>query len=113
MANIITTLQNTSEVANGITLMTNSEEFMDAPFGLMNFYITGTSTTREVQFEIVDFDGNYYPIKCANLSTLAIASSTTGINEAWQVNLACIDGFRAKVTAIDGGTVVIKGELKK
>jgi hypothetical protein len=79
-----------------------------------NVFIRGTTTSHTVVFEGKDDDGNWYLIKsCVNLSTMTIASQTSGINEVWQVDLTGWTAFRARVSAISttGSGLTIKAKV--
>lgn len=87
------------------------------PFNVTNqdeiiFVTSGTSTSRTLVFEISDDDGaTYVPLSCVNLSTLAIASTTTGNGEVWSANVRGINYFRVRISAVAGGNLTVKGKV--
>jgi hypothetical protein len=76
----------------------------------VNIEITGTATSSTVVFEGKSLDnGAWYPISCVNLTTLDLATQTTGKNECWQVDLTGLISFRCRIHAINGGNLSIAG----
>ena len=73
--------------------------------------ITGTATTRQCIFEGKDLDGNWYAIQCVNLTTMSLASQTTGINEIWQASLEGFTSFRVRIANISGGNITVKAKV--
>ena len=81
-------------------------------FQTINFEITGTAVASTVIFEGKSHDnGAWYPISCANLSTLAIASQTAGKNELWQVDLTGLISFRTRISVLNGGNLSVNGKV--
>jgi len=80
----------------------------------MNIFITGDATASTCVFEGKDSDGNWYAVKCANLSTLTLATQTVGINETWQADLTAWTSFRVRISAItvsDTKSLSVKGKV--
>ena len=76
------------------------------------FDISGTSTSRTCVFEYSDDDGaTYLPLACVNISTLAIASTSTGTGETWSANVTGLNYFRVRISAVSGGNVTVKGKV--
>lgn len=99
---------NPSDVSDG------NELKISADMLTMNIFITGDATASTCIFEGKDLDGNWYAVKCANLTTLTLATQTTGINEVWQVDLTAWVGFRVRISALtlgEGQSVNIKGKV--
>lgn len=72
--------------------------------------ITGTSTSRTIIFEASSISGTYYQIKGQQLSpSSSYWTQTTGNNEVWQFDVTGLAFFRAKLYAVAGGSVTIKG----
>lgn len=71
--------------------------------------ITGTSTSRTILFEGSSVGGTYYPIKGMRLSDLMMGAQTTGTGEVWQFEVAGLVNFRARISAVSGGNVSVKG----
>lgn len=81
----------------------------------LTFEITGTSTSRTVMFEIAGPSGVYGPHTAFNVSdpTKYGPQSTGGSNtapESWQVEVPAGYSFRARISAVAGGTVSVKGK---
>lgn len=76
----------------------------------LNFEISGTATSSTCIFEgkSVD-DGAFYPIQCANLGTLVLASQTIDKGSLWQVDLNGLIKFRVRISAVAGGNISVKG----
>ncbi len=81
-------------------------------FQTINIEITGTATSSTVKFEGRSHDnGNWYSISGINISTLTIASQTTGKKELWQFDLTGLIEFRTKIDSIAGGNLSIIGRV--
>lgn len=72
--------------------------------------ISGTSTSRTIQFQASGPSGTFYPISGVNLSDMSVSSATTGTGALWQFDVTGVESFRANVTGIAGGNVTIKGK---
>jgi hypothetical protein len=77
----------------------------------ITFEITGSSSSRTIEFEGKSLSGEYYSINCINLTSLSLTTQTTGNNELWQVDLTGLVSFRTRISAISGGNVTIKGRV--
>lgn len=79
----------------------------------ITIYITGDSTSRTILFEGCDAEStpNWFPIPAVKLSDLTSATSTTGNNEVWVIDMAQWVGVRCRISAIAGGTVKITGRV--
>lgn len=97
-----TTLQNATSTGNGTVFTVGS-------FKTLTISISGTSTSRTVLFEAADMDGNFTPFQGVRLSDLEMGVQTTGTNEKWQFEITGVTSFRARISAIAGGNVVVKG----
>lgn len=76
----------------------------------LNFEISGTATSSTCIFEGKSVDtGEFYPVQCVNLGTLALANQTTGKSELWQCDLTALTKFRVRISTISGGNISIKG----
>jgi hypothetical protein len=89
----------------------NGTEFMPNYADQMTIFITGTSTSRTIEFKGSDEDGNWYSIPAFKNPDFTLASSTTGNNEAWIVDLTGWVSVNVNVTAIDGGNVTVKAKV--
>lgn len=96
------TLQNASITGNGTVFTVGSLK-------TLTISISGTSTSRTILFEAADIDGNFTPFQGVRLNDLEMGVQTTGINEKWQFEVTGITSFRARISAIAGGNVVVKG----
>jgi len=81
----------------------------------LTFAITGTSTIRTVIFELADPSGVYVPCTAFNImDPTKFGTQTTGGNntlpESWLVDVPIGYSFRARVSAVSGGNVTIKGK---
>jgi hypothetical protein len=72
--------------------------------------INGTSTSRTIMFEGASVSGTYYPITGVKTSDLTTAVTTTGTGEVWQFSITGLVSFRARISAIAGGNVNVKGK---
>lgn len=77
----------------------------------ITFSIKGDSSSRTLVFEASVNGTEYYAIKCANLTTLSLATQTTGNDELWQVDITGLHSFRVRVSAISGGDVTVLGRV--
>ena len=73
--------------------------------------ISGTSTSRTVEFHVVDENGIDDVIKGTRPKDFFQATSTSGNDETYQFDVTGYVSFYAKITAISGGNVTIKGRL--
>lgn len=96
------TLQNATVAGNGTVFTVGSTK-------TLTISISGTSTSRTVVFEASDVDGNFTPFQGVRLSDLEMGVQTTGTNEKWQFEVTGITSFRARISAVAGGNVVVKG----
>ncbi|MBO2943564.1 hypothetical protein JJQ72_06180 [Paenibacillus sp. F411] len=81
----------------------------------LTFEITGTSTSRTVLFEIAGPSGVYTPHTAFNVTdpTKFGTQTTGGSNtapESWQVEVPAGYSFRARIGAVAGGNVAVKGK---
>lgn len=74
---------------------------------VVGFQITGTSTSRTIQFDGSVDGSNYVAIQAVNAATAAVATSTTATGEIWQIDVAGLASFRANLTAVAGGNVTV------
>lgn len=72
--------------------------------------VSGTSTSRTVIFEGASVSGTYYPITGVKLSDYTSATQTTGTGEVWQFDITGLVNVRARVSAVAGGNVSVKGK---
>lgn len=72
--------------------------------------ITGTSTSRTIAFEGASVSGTYYPIQGIKLTDLSMDTQTTGTGEVWTFEVTGLVSFRARILAIAGGNVTVKGK---
>lgn len=87
----------------------NGTVFNVGTFKTLTLSITGTSTSRTIVFEVADTDGNYTPIQGVKLNDFAMGTQTTGTGEKWTFEVTGVTTFRARVTAVAGGNVTVKG----
>ena len=74
--------------------------------------ISGTSTTRTIVFEVSNAEsGTYTPVQGVNLADLSLASQTSNNGEIWQIDGLAGLWFRARVSAVAGGNVTVKGKV--
>lgn len=79
---------------------------------ILSISISGTATARTVVFEAKGSIGGYVPIICSNISNTVFSSTSSGTSdEIWQVDLAGIKSFRARISSISGGYLSISGEI--
>ncbi|GAA3408422.1 hypothetical protein ACFFNY_13015 [Paenibacillus hodogayensis] len=71
--------------------------------------ITGTSTSRTIVFEGASVGGTYYPVMGIRMSDMFLSTQTTGSSELWQFDATGLVNFRARLSAVAGGNVTVKG----
>ncbi|MCK9330250.1 MAG: hypothetical protein M0Q94_10290 [Candidatus Cloacimonetes bacterium] len=96
--------QDTTTIGSGTTFKSGRND-------QLTIYITGDSTSRTINFEGCDSENNWYSAPAIRLPELTTATSTTGINEVWSINLGNWVGIRCRISAINGGTVKITGRV--
>jgi hypothetical protein len=73
--------------------------------------ISGTSTSRTVVFEVSNTEtGTYSAIQGVRLSDYSMASQTSNEDEIWQIDGLSGLWFRARISAVAGGNVTVKGK---
>jgi len=88
----------------------NGTPFTVGAYKTLTIEINGTSTSRTVVFEGASTSGTYYPIQGVKLSDLSMATQTTGNGEVWTFEVTGLNTFRARISAVGGGSVTIKGK---
>jgi hypothetical protein len=96
---------------NNITSPSNGASLASNRCDQVTFYISGTSTSRQIYFEGSDNEGNWYAIPAVKLPELTIATSTTDNNTSYVINVTNYVSVRARVSAVAGGTVRITGKI--
>jgi len=106
-------IQTNTWVFQDTTITGNGNVFKSGRNDQLTIYITGTNTSRIIHFEGCDAEStpNWFPIPAVKLPELTTASSTTGTNETWSINLTQWVGVRCRISAIAGGTVKITGRV--
>lgn len=101
---------------NAATSMGNGSTFtpQDGNYTL-TFEIIGTSTSRTINFEMAGPSGVYLPQVAFNVNDPSknVPQTTGGSNsvpESWQVEVPAGYSFRAKIVAVVGGNITIKGK---
>ncbi|CAM4186587.1 hypothetical protein L1N85_11445 [Paenibacillus alkaliterrae] len=87
----------------------NGTPFTVDTFRTLVIKISGTSTSRTIAFEEGDADGNYTPIRGFRRSDNIADNQSTGTNEVWQFDIIGAKTIRARISAVAGGNVTIKG----
>jgi hypothetical protein len=93
------------------TAIQNGNECVANKASAVTFEITGTSTSRTILFEGLSLSNSWYPIQCANLSTLSLATQTTENNTIWQADISGLLRFRTRIASVSEGNVSIKGKV--
>jgi hypothetical protein len=73
--------------------------------------VNGTSTSRTIIFEGAITSGAWCAIQGVKMQDLSIASQTTGKDEIWQFDVTGLVFFRARISAIAGGSITVKGKI--
>jgi len=104
---------NTWVFQNNATTTGNGNVFKSGRNDQLTIYITSNDTSHTINFEGCDGEStpNWYPLPAVKFPELTTASSTTGTNEVWVINLANFVGIRCRISAIVGGTVKITGRV--
>lgn len=98
------TLQNAaSATGNGTALTVGGTKTLTVE-------VSGTSTSQTIVFEGASVGGTYYAIQGVKLQDLSTATQTTGKGEIWQFDVTGLVNFRARISAIAGGTITVKGK---
>lgn len=112
----------TGAAAQSVTLQNNATAAGNGtPFApedgnyTLTFEINGTSTSRTVLFELAGPSGQYMPVTAFSVTdpTKFGPQTTGGSNtapESWQVEVPAGYSFRARVSAVAGGNVTVKGK---
>ena len=92
--------------STGVCLPTNCLPFsVPSGVGSATFQIGGNTTfSGTVQFEVVLFDGSYYPLNANPAASSTAVTSATGPG-SWQVNIAGFTTVRMRVTVLASGSV--------
>jgi hypothetical protein len=101
-----TTLQNAATATGNGTAI-----YMGAADTFKITEISGTSTSRTIVFEVSNAEnGTYSAVQGVRLSDLVMASQTSNNSEVWQIDGLAGLWFRARVSAVAGGNVTVKGK---
>lgn len=112
----IVRVKNSPILQNAATVAGNGTIFYPASSNAtLTFEITGTSTSRTIVFEMAGISGVYRPVTAFNvLDPSIMATQTTGgtdaAPESWQVDVPYGWTFRARISAVSGGNVSVKGK---
>jgi hypothetical protein len=92
--------------STGVCLPTNCLPFsVPSGVGSATFQIGGNTTfSGTVQFEVVLFDGSYYPLNATPSNSGTQVTSATGPG-SWQVNIAGFTTVRMRATTLASGSV--------
>lgn len=95
---------------DAVSAIGNGNPFSVGSFHTITLEIFGTSTSRTIVFEGCGSSGTFYPIQGVKLNDLSTGSQTTGTGEIWQFDITGLEVFRARVSAVSGGNVTVKGK---
>lgn len=95
---------------NGATGAGEGTPFDIGGYTTINFKVTGSSTSREIIFEVSGLDGEYEEIQAYRPKDSAMSSHSTGNNESWIVDVTGFETFRARVVSVSGGDITIRGK---
>ena len=99
---------------NAATSPGDGTPYAPSTTSILTFEIRGTSTSRTVVFELAGPSGTYVPCQAVRLTDYAMASYTSGGNDAapesWQVEVPAGWSFRARISEVSGGTVTVVGK---
>ncbi|MBD7967750.1 hypothetical protein [Paenibacillus gallinarum] len=119
-ASFVTIKNSVSDVTlqNAITTVGNGNDFVAVDGNCtLTFEVVGTSASRTIVFELAGPSGVYMPHTAFNIleptkfGTQTIGGSNTA-PEIWKVEVPAGFSFRARVSAIAGGNVTIKGKAQ-
>jgi hypothetical protein len=80
----------------------------------LTIFISGTSTSRNISFKLIDFDGNVYDVVGFKNGDVNFSYNifTTGNSESWNFeNIKGFKYFRVVINSLAGGNVTVKGVL--
>lgn len=113
MNNVYTKSYHKDFVFQNAATSTGEGNFVDVEgYESLSVGITGTSTSRTIEFKHKDMDGNLRSVTGVNFNGLTTSTATSGTDEDWQFNVSGLYKFGFPITAVGGGTVTIKGRLK-
>ncbi|MFS0723869.1 hypothetical protein [Paenibacillus sp. 1P07SE] len=96
-------LQNESTAAGNGTPLTVGE------YKTLTIEVYGTSVSRTVIFEIQSVSNAWYPIQGIKIQDYSMATQTTGSGEVWQFDITGVTAVRARISAVAGGNVSVRG----
>ncbi|GBF77252.1 hypothetical protein PA598K_05788 [Paenibacillus sp. 598K] len=88
----------------------NGTSFDVGFYKTLTIEVWGTSTSRTVVYEVQSISGAWYPIQGLRIQDYAMATQTTGTGEVWQFDVTGLAAFRARISAIAGGNVSVRGK---
>jgi hypothetical protein len=105
------TQEDTLEVVlhNNAVTVGEGSRFVVGNYRSLRVAISGDALTRTVQFKGI-MGGIPYAMAGIRMSDLEPESGTENNNEVWIFDITGLDGVEAHITAIDGGTVSIRGK---
>jgi len=93
-----------------VTAVGNGTPFQVGAAKTLTLEITGTATSSTIVFEAASVSGAFYAIQGVKTSDFSMATQTTGKNEVWSFDVTGQVTFRARVSAVAGGNVSVKGK---
>ncbi len=97
---------------DAIVAAADGTPFTVAGYKTLTVYISGTSTSRTIEFKCLPpgaAAGDYRSLMGVRLSDFATATSATGNNEVWQFDITGLTEVLMDCSAVAGGNVTVKG----
>jgi len=95
---------------NAASAIGNGTPFTVGSYKTLTLEVTGTSTSRTVIWEAQSVSGAWYAIQGVRMSDYSMATQTTGSGEIWQFDITGLAAIRARISAVAGGNVSVRGK---
>jgi hypothetical protein len=95
---------------NSRTVAADGQEFTVGAYKTLTVEISGTSTSRTVEFKGAGPSGTLFPIMGVRLSDFSTATKTVGSGELWLFDITGLDKVIMDLTAVAGGNVTVTGK---
>lgn len=80
-------------------------------YRILTIEISGTSTSRSIEFIGRGISGANRPLMGVRLSDFAIATNTVATGEIWQFDITGLSSVLMNLTVVAGGSVTVQGRV--
>ncbi|MFA1510084.1 hypothetical protein ACDN41_12710 [Priestia aryabhattai] len=94
---------------NGATAIGDGTAFDVESYKTLTLEISGTATSHTLVFEGASASGTWYPVQGVRLSDYDMKSQITTKGEVWTFEVPGLVKFRARLSAVAGGNISVKG----